>query len=42
MAVVSEARSWIGTHYHHMGDVKGHGVEEAAVTLHGSGDDEAD
>jgi cell wall-associated NlpC family hydrolase len=26
-AVVAEARAWIGTPYHHMADVKGHGVD---------------
>jgi cell wall-associated NlpC family hydrolase len=32
-AVVIEARSWIGTRYHHMADVKGHGVDCAMLLV---------
>jgi cell wall-associated NlpC family hydrolase len=32
-AVVAEARSWIGTPYHHAGDVKGHGVDCAMLLV---------
>lgn len=31
-AVVAEVRSWIGTPYHHLGDVKGVGVDCAMLT----------
>jgi cell wall-associated NlpC family hydrolase len=32
-AVVAEARSWIGTPYHHAADVKGHGVDCAMLLV---------
>ena len=32
-AVVAEARSWIGTPYHHAADVKGHGVDCAMLLI---------
>jgi NlpC/P60 family putative phage cell wall peptidase len=32
-AVVAEARSWIGTPYHHAADVKGHGVDCALLLV---------
>jgi NlpC/P60 family putative phage cell wall peptidase len=32
-AVVVEARSWIGTPYHHAADVKGHGVDCAMLLV---------
>ena len=32
-AVVTEARSWIGTPYHHAADVKGHGVDCAMLLV---------
>jgi hypothetical protein len=32
-AVVKEARSWIGTPYHHAADVKGHGVDCAMLLV---------
>lgn len=31
--VVAEARSWIGTPYHHAADVKGHGVDCAMLLV---------
>jgi len=31
--VVAEARTWIGTRYHHMGDVKGAGVDCAMILV---------
>lgn len=31
--VVKAARSWIGTPYHHMADVKGHGVDCAMILV---------
>ena len=32
-AVVMEARSWIGTPYHHAADIKGHGVDCAMLLV---------
>lgn len=32
-AVVAEARSWIGTPYHHQGDIKGLGVDCAMIIV---------
>jgi hypothetical protein len=32
-AVVEEARSWLGTPYHHAADVKGHGVDCAMLLV---------
>ena len=32
-AVVAEARTWIGTPYHHAADVKGHGVDCAMLLV---------
>jgi len=32
-AVLAEAASWIGTPYHHEGDVKGHGVDCAMLLV---------
>ncbi len=32
-AVVAEARSWIGTPYHHAADIKGHGVDCAMLLV---------
>ncbi len=31
--VVAEARSWLGTPYHHAADVKGHGVDCAMILV---------
>ncbi len=31
--VVAEARSWLGTPYHHAADVKGHGVDCAMLLV---------
>jgi NlpC/P60 family putative phage cell wall peptidase len=32
-AIVAEARTWLGTRYHHLGDVKGHGVDCAMILV---------
>jgi hypothetical protein len=32
-AVVAEARTWLGTPYHHSADVKGHGVDCAMILI---------
>lgn len=32
-AVIAEARRWIGTPYHHLADVRGHGVDCAMLLL---------
>ncbi len=32
-AVVTEARSWLGTPYHHAADVRGHGVDCAMILV---------
>jgi cell wall-associated NlpC family hydrolase len=32
-AVVDEARTWLGTPYHHAADVKGHGVDCAMILV---------
>jgi cell wall-associated NlpC family hydrolase len=37
-AVVAEAKTWIGTPYHHAADVKGHGVDCAMLLVRIYGD----
>jgi cell wall-associated NlpC family hydrolase len=32
-AIVAEAMTWVGTPYHHMADVKGHGVDCAMILV---------
>jgi cell wall-associated NlpC family hydrolase len=32
-AVITEARTWLGTPYHHAADVKGHGVDCAMILI---------